>query len=58
MLNVLEIVLPVFLVIGLGYAIRRQGLVDDNFFVQVNKLVYYDESTKDGTTTITITVNE
>ncbi|MEN8198965.1 MAG: AEC family transporter [Thermodesulfobacteriota bacterium] len=41
MLNVLEIVLPVFLVITLGYAIRRQGLVDGNFFVQVNQLVYY-----------------
>ncbi len=41
MLNVLEIVLPVFLVIGLGYGIRRQGLVDGNFFVQVNQLVYY-----------------
>ena len=41
MLNVLEIVLPVFLVIGLGYGVRRQGLVDGNFFVQVNQLVYY-----------------
>ena len=41
MLNVIEIVLPVFLVIGLGYTIRRQGLVDGNFFVQVNQLVYY-----------------
>ncbi len=41
MLNVLEIVLPVFLVIGLGYAIRRQGLVDGKFFAQVNQLVYY-----------------
>ncbi len=40
MLNVLEIVLPVFLVIGLGYTIRRQGLVDDNFYQQVNKLVF------------------
>jgi malate permease and related proteins len=41
MLNVIEIVLPVFLVIGLGYTIRRIGLVDGNFFVQVNQLVYY-----------------
>ena len=40
MLNVLEIVLPVFLVIGLGYTLRRQGLVDGNFFQQVNKLVF------------------
>jgi predicted permease len=41
MLNVIEIVLPVFLVIGLGYAIRRLGLVNGDFFVQVNQLVYY-----------------
>ncbi len=41
MLNVIEIVLPVFLVIGIGFAIRRVGLVDSNFFTQVNKLVYY-----------------
>ncbi len=40
MVNVLEIVLPVFVVIGLGYAIRRRGLVDGNFFQQVNKLVF------------------
>lgn len=40
MLNVLEIVLPVFLVIGLGYVIRRIGLVDERFFSQVNQLVY------------------
>lgn len=41
MLNVIEIVLPVFLVIGLGYTIRKTGLVNDNFFLQVNQLVYY-----------------
>ncbi len=41
MLNVIEIVLPVFLVIGLGYTIRRMGLVGGNFFSEVNKLVYY-----------------
>ena len=41
MQNVLEIVLPVFVVIGLGYAIRCRGLVDDKFFSQVNLLVYY-----------------
>ncbi len=40
MLTVLEIVLPVFLVIGLGYTVRRQGLVDGNFFQQVNRLVF------------------
>ncbi len=41
MLNVIEIVLPVFLVIGLGIIIRRIGLVSGNFFSEVNKLVYY-----------------
>ncbi len=41
MLNVIEIVLPVFLVIGLGYTIRRMGLVGGAFFSEVNKLVYY-----------------
>ncbi len=41
MWNVIEIVLPVFLIIGLGYGIRRQGLVDDHFFMQANRLVYY-----------------
>ncbi len=41
MLTVFEIVLPVFLIIGLGYGVRRAGLVDDNFFLQANRLIYY-----------------
>ena len=41
MLNVCEIVLPVFLIIGLGYTIKRTGLVNGDFFAQINKLVYY-----------------
>ena len=41
MLNVIEIVLPVFLIIGLGYGVRRARLVDDNFYVQANRLVFY-----------------
>jgi len=41
MLNVLEIVLPVFMIIGLGYAIRKTGLVDKHFFEQVNGLIFY-----------------
>ncbi len=41
MLNVIEIVLPVFIVIGMGYTIRKVGLVDGRFFSQVNQLVYY-----------------
>jgi len=41
MWNIVEIVLPVFLIIGLGYGIRRTGLVDDHFFQQTNGLVFY-----------------
>jgi predicted permease len=41
MLNVIEIVLPVFLIIALGYGIRRSGLVNDHFFEQANGLVFY-----------------
>jgi len=41
MWNIVEIVLPVFLIIGLGYGICRIGLVDDHFFQQTNGLVFY-----------------
>lgn len=41
MWNVIEIVLPVFLIIGLGYFVRRAGLVDDHFYRQTNGLVFY-----------------
>ena len=41
MWTVIQIVAPVFLIIGLGWAIRRIGLVDDAFFQQTNKLVFY-----------------
>ena len=41
MLNVIEIVLPVFLIIALGYGIRRSELVNDHFFEQANGLVFY-----------------
>ncbi len=41
MLNVIEIVLPVFIIIGLGYGLRRTGLLDRSFFQQVNGLVFY-----------------
>lgn len=41
MLSIIEIVLPVFLIIALGYTIRRVGLVDDHFFQQTNGLVFY-----------------
>lgn len=41
MWSIIEIVLPVFLIIGLGYTIRRIGLVDEHFFQQTNGLVFY-----------------
>ena len=41
MWTVIQIVAPVFLIIGLGWAIRRVGLVDDAFFQQTNRLVFY-----------------
>ena len=41
MWTVIQIVAPVFLIIGLGWAIRRIGLVDDVFFQQTNRLVFY-----------------
>ncbi len=41
MWNVIQIVAPVFLIIALGWGIRRIGLVDDIFFQQTNKLVFY-----------------
>lgn len=39
--DILTIVLPVFLVIGLGLGLKRVGLVDSNFLFQLNRLVYY-----------------
>ncbi len=41
MWNVIQIVAPVFLIIGLGWAIRRTKLVDGEFFRQVNRLVFF-----------------
>jgi predicted permease len=41
MLQVSEIVVPVFFIIGLGFALRRAGLVNDIFYEQTNRLVYY-----------------
>ena len=39
--EILTIVLPVFLVIGLGYLLRRLALIDGEFLFQTNRLVYY-----------------
>lgn len=35
------IVLPVFLVIGLGFCLKRGGLVEGNFLFNLNRLIYY-----------------
>lgn len=39
--DILNIVLPVFLVIGLGWVLRRVGIIDSTFLHQTNRLVYY-----------------
>ena len=39
--DILNIVLPVFMVIALGYLLRRLGLIDAGFLLQTNRLVYY-----------------
>ncbi|MEZ4600435.1 MAG: AEC family transporter [Syntrophotaleaceae bacterium] len=41
LLNVLNIILPVFLVVGLGSLLRYLGLLDGGFFHQANRLVYF-----------------
>lgn len=40
-LDILNIVMPVFLVIGLGYALKRWKLIDQPFLFQTNRLVFY-----------------
>jgi predicted permease len=40
-LEIITIVLPVFLVIALGYLLKRLGLIDSAFLHQTNRLVYY-----------------
>jgi len=39
--DIINIVLPVFSVIALGWLLRRQGLIDSVFLKQTNRLVYY-----------------
>ena len=41
LLDILSIVLPVFLVIGLGMGLKKAGMVDGSFLFQLNRLVYY-----------------
>ncbi|HKL26530.1 MAG TPA: AEC family transporter [Desulfuromonadales bacterium] len=40
-LEILNIVLPVFSVILLGWFLKRYNLIDDTFLFQTNRLVYY-----------------
>ena len=41
LVDILNIVLPVFIVIALGALLRRLGLIDQTFLRQTNRLVYY-----------------
>jgi len=41
MVEIFLIVLPVFLVIGLGFSLRGTGLVDESFLIQLNRLVCF-----------------
>ena len=41
LIEIINIVLPVFLVIALGWGVRRIGLVNESFLQQTNALVYY-----------------
>lgn len=40
-LDILTIVLPVFVVIALGYGLKRWQLIDHTFLFQTNRLIYY-----------------
>jgi predicted permease len=40
-LDIINIVLPVFSVVALGWLLRRWGLIDASFLKQTNRLVYY-----------------
>jgi predicted permease len=40
-IDIINIVLPVFAVIALGWMLRRWGLIDAGFLKQTNRLVYY-----------------
>lgn len=39
--EILLIVLPVFLVIGLGFCLKRGGMIQDDFLLTLNRLIYY-----------------
>ncbi len=39
--EIITLVLPVFIVVAIGYVVRKAGLVDNQFVAQLNRLVYY-----------------
>lgn len=39
--EILSIVLPVFIVVGLGYGVKKSAMVDRDFLFQLNKLIFY-----------------
>lgn len=39
--SIIATIAPVFLVMGLGYGLRRKGLIGDRFLTDANRLVYY-----------------
>ncbi len=41
LLDILLVVLPVFLVVGLGFSLKGSGLVDAGFLFRLNRLIYY-----------------
>lgn len=41
LIEIIIIVLPVFLVIGLGFGLKRTGLVNSDFLYQLNRLLYF-----------------
>ncbi|MGE4318694.1 MAG: AEC family transporter [Deferribacterales bacterium] len=40
MLTIIQIVLPVFIVLAVGYAVKRAGLIDDAFIRTANRLIF------------------
>jgi malate permease and related proteins len=39
--EILTIVLPVFIIISLGYGLKRSGLINADFLFQTNRIIYY-----------------
>lgn len=39
--DILTIVLPVFIVVGLGYVLKKSSMADQDFLFQLNRIIYY-----------------